>query len=103
MENLEKYDLDFSPEFIEDYKKLIKKNKLLIKKFSKALELLADNPYHNSLNSHKVDTLDNQNVWSSWVSGDIRVVWLFDPNQRMVIVLLETGTHSGSNQIYKKK
>lgn len=103
MNDLKKYDLDFTPEFLSDYKRLIKKNNLLIKKFSKSLKLLADNPTHNSLKSHKVDTIDNQDVWSSWITGDIRVIWLYDTNRKLVIVLLETGTHSGSNKIYKKK
>jgi addiction module RelE/StbE family toxin len=103
MESQEKYDLDFTPEFLEDYKKLIKKNNLLIKKFSKSLQLLAGNPQHNSLRSHKVDTIDNQDVWSSWITGDIRIIWLYDKDKKLVIVLLETGTHSGSNKVYKKK
>ena len=101
MENQAKYDLDFTPEFLADYKKLTKKNSLLIKKFSKGLKLLADNPQHNSLRSHKVDTIDNQDVWSSWITGDIRVIWLYDQNRKLVIVLLETGTHFGSNKVYK--
>lgn len=99
----EKYNLDFTPEFLADYKKLTKKNNLLIKKFSKGLKLLADDPQHNSLKSHKVDTVDNQDVWSSWITGDIRVIWLYDQNLKLVIVLLEAGTHSGSNRVYKKK
>ena len=43
MENQESYDLDYTPEFLADYKKLIKKNTLLTKKFAKSLKLLADN------------------------------------------------------------
>lgn len=97
----EKYDLDFTPEFLNDYKKLTNKNQLLKKKFAKALRLLADNPKHNSLKSHKVDTLDNNDVWSSWVTGDVRVVWIYDEDCKMVIVLLETGTHSSSNKVYR--
>ncbi|MEI6728965.1 MAG: hypothetical protein WCK98_04960 [bacterium] len=62
MQNQENYDLDFTPEFLADYRKIVKKNQLLIKKFSKGLKLLADNPQHNSLKSHKVDTIDNQDV-----------------------------------------
>lgn len=103
MENHENYDLDFTPEFLADYKKLIKKNHLLIKKFAKSLKLLADNPQHNSLKSHKVDTLENQDVWSSWITGDVRVIWLYDKDRKLVIILLEAGTHSGSNKVYKKK
>jgi len=101
MSKPEKYDLDFTPEFLADFKKLTKKNQVLKKKFTKALRLLADNPKHTSLKSHKVDTLDNKDVWSSWVNGDIRIIWLYDEDRKMVIILLETGTHSGSNKVYK--
>lgn len=101
MENQEGYDLDFTPEFLTDYKKLIKKTPLLKKKFTKVLKLLADNPKHGSLKSHKVDTLNNRDVWSSWVTGDVRVIWMYDEEQKMIIILLETGTHSGSNRVYK--
>ncbi len=101
MNQQEKYDLDFTPEFLADFKKLTKKNHLLKKKFAKALKLLADNPKHTSLKSHKVDTLDNKDVWSSWVTGDVRVIWIYHENHKMVIILLETGTHSGGNKVYK--
>jgi addiction module RelE/StbE family toxin len=97
----EKYDLEFTPEFVEDYKKLTKKNNLLIKKFSKALKLLSENPLHNSLKSHKVDTINNEDVFSSWVTGDIRIIWLYNKEKKLVIVLLEAGSHSGSNKVYK--
>lgn len=95
------FELEFTPEFIKDYQKLVKKNKALIKSFEKALKLLASNPKHNSLRSHKVDTIDNEDVWSSSVTGDIRIIWVYDQNQKLVIVLLESGTHSGSNKVYK--
>jgi|688.fasta_scaffold18514_8 addiction module RelE/StbE family toxin len=101
MENQEGYDLDFTPEFLADYKKLIKKTPLLKKKFTKALKLLANNPKHGSLKSHKVDTINNQDVWSSWVTGDVRVIWMYDEDQKMIIILLEAGTHSGGNKVYK--
>ena len=97
-----KYNLEFTPEFLDDYKKLIKKNTLLAKKFSKSLKLLADNPQHNSLKSHKVNTINNEDVWSSWITGDVRVIWLYHENRQLVIVLLEAGTHSGSKKLYKK-
>ena len=99
--NTNGFELQLTPEFIADYQKMVKKDKSLIKKFTKALELLSSNPYHNSLRSHKVDTIDNNNVWSSSVTGDIRVIWIYDTNQKMVIVLLESGTHSGANKVYK--
>lgn len=97
------YYLNFSDDFKKQFKKLVKGNPILHKQFHKALGNLKNNPFYPSLKSHKVDTKKNKNVWSSWVSGDIRVVWAFDENDNLVILVLETGSHSGNTQIYKNK
>ena len=95
------YTLDFTDGFWKVYKKLVKGNQALIHKFTKALELLSDNPFYPSLKTHKVSTKKYENVYSSWVNGDVRIVWAFAENQELVILILEAGTHSGTNQIYK--
>jgi addiction module RelE/StbE family toxin len=94
------FDLKFTPEFLKDYKKLTSKNKVLIKKINKTLVLLSKDPFYNSLKSHKVDTLESNDVWSSRVTGDVRIIWMYG-EERKLIILLETGTHSGSNKVYK--
>lgn len=95
------YILDFTSQFWDSYKKIVKGNLSLLKKFKKAFEILSTNPFHNSLKTHKVDTIKYDNVYSSWVSGDVRIVWSFNKDKELVIIVLETGTHSGSNKIYK--
>lgn len=97
------YRLETDNNFEKSYKKITKGNLILKKQFEKTFQLLALDPFYPSLKSHKVDTKKNKNVWSSWVSGDIRVVWAFDENDNLVILVLETGSHSGNNQIYKNK
>jgi len=97
------YLLDFSDDFKRQFTKLVKGNKILKKQFDKALDNLSDDPFYPSLKSHKVSTNKNQNVWSSWISGDVRIIWTFDEHNNLVILVLETGTHSGGNKVYKKK
>lgn len=89
--------------FHKGYKKLTKGNSKLQKQFAKALKLIEKNPFYPSLKTHKVDTKNYTKVYSSSVNGDVRIIWNFDEDNNLVILLLETGTHSGANQIYKKK
>jgi mRNA-degrading endonuclease YafQ of YafQ-DinJ toxin-antitoxin module len=96
------YYLNFSDDFKKQFKKLVKGNSVLHKQFEKALSNLKIDPFYPSLKSHKVDTKKNKNVWSSWVSGDIRVVWAFDENDNLVILVLEKSSHSDSDQICGK-
>jgi len=89
--------------FKKGYQKLVKGNSRLEKQFAKTFGQLKQDPFYPSLNTHKVDTKKNTDVYSSWVTGDVRIIWDFDENEELVILVLETGTHSGADQIYKKK
>ena len=98
------YELKFQKEFLKTFHKYVKKDKLLNKALVKTLEILRGNPFDNSLNTHKVDTRKNRDIYSSRVSGDWRLAWIFDKeNKSTIIICLELGTHSGANQIYKNK
>ncbi len=75
-------------------------NEMLKKRLRVALEKLTINPNHPSLKSHRVNT--NYAVrWSSWVTGDVRIIWDYDKVQRLVIILIAVGKHSGSHKVYK--
>ncbi|MHB8362508.1 MAG: type II toxin-antitoxin system RelE/ParE family toxin [Patescibacteria group bacterium] len=93
------YQLLFTSSFNKDYKKVAGKNTLLQKRILKSLSLLSNNPNHPSLRTHKVNSLEFDNVWSSWVTGDVRIIWEYNNNLR--IKLLALSTHSGSNKVYK--
>ena len=97
------YTLNFESSFELSYRKLIKGDIILEKKLKKVLELLINDPKYPSLKSHKVKTIDYTDVWSSWVTGDIRLAWTYDQDNKLVIICLKLGTHSGANQIYNKK
>lgn len=97
------YNLGFKDDFWNSYKKLVKGNPTLLKKFKKALAILSQDPFYSSLKTHKVETKKYQNVYSSLITGDVRVIWKFDKEVKTILLILETGTHSGANQVYKNK
>jgi mRNA-degrading endonuclease YafQ of YafQ-DinJ toxin-antitoxin module len=97
------FSLETLESFWKNYQKIVKGNSVLKKQVQSTLEQLIRDPFYPSLKTHKVDTKKYDNVWSSRVSGDVRVVWSFDKNNRLVILVLELGTHSGANQVYKNK
>lgn len=94
------YNLEFGEGFTSEYKKLTKNNIEIKKRILKSLKLLAENPLYPSLRSHKVNSKEFNNVWSSWVTGDIRIIWKYE-DKVLIIVLLAIGSHSGSTNVYK--
>jgi mRNA interferase YafQ len=97
------YKIVTIPEFDKLFVKITKNNSLLKTKIIACIEKLAQDPFYPSLRSHKVDTKKYNEVWSSSITGDWRIVWAFDKDEELIIVCLQLGTHSGSNQIYNNK
>jgi mRNA-degrading endonuclease YafQ of YafQ-DinJ toxin-antitoxin module len=98
------FELQFQDAFRKRFHKYIKNDKILLKSLNKTLKLMMENPFYSSLNTHKVDTKRNRDIWSSRITGDWRIGWVFDEeSKKAVIICLELGTHSGSNQVYKNK
>ncbi len=95
------YDLHFASTFAPAYKALIKNNHELEKRTEKALRLLKNNPSYPSLKSHKVNTRNFGEKWSSWITGDLRIIWDFDETEGKIIILLAITKHSGSHREYK--
>ena len=91
------FDLRFSDQFLKHYNSLIKKDSQLKQRVKKTIELLETNPYYPSLHTHKVFIDELGEVLSSRVSGDIRIIWTFDKNNRLILILLEIGGH---NEVY---
>ena len=94
----------FTLKFTKLCKKQVKKNiagnMRLEKSLKKTLLLLRENPFHNSLHSHKVTSIKNKDIFSSSITGDWRIGWMYGEDNNPVIVCLEIGTHSGSNRMY---
>ena len=94
------YELQTTSNFRKKYKKLVEKNKKLQNAIEKTLELLRSNPKYKSLKTHKVFLSQYGEVYSSFVTGDIRIIWI-QIEEKLVILLLDIGGHSGSKGIYK--
>ena len=90
-----------TPTYDEAYKKLIKGNQKKEKKAKKAVKLMRIDPFYPSLKSHKVNTRNFGQKWSSWISGDLRIIWDFDPAEKMRIILFAIVTHTGTHREYK--
>ena len=95
------YQLFFSKSFDRHYTKFKRKDKKLVEKIDKTLELFRANPFFVSLKTHKVNTNNFGEVLSSWVTGDVRIIWDFDKENISIILLLDMGKHSGAKKVYK--
>ena len=95
------YILLFTNTFGESYRKIIKVDGEKIKHTQKALHFLQENPFYPSLKSHKVNTRNFGERWSSWITGNLRIIWDYDPEQKLVILLLAITEHSGTHKEYK--
>ncbi len=90
-----------TPSYDEAYKKLIKGTLEKEKRTKKAVKLMRINPFYPSLKSHKVSTRNFGEKWSSWITGDLRIIWDFDEEKKLIILLLAITKHSGSHREYK--
>ncbi len=88
------YKIRYTSFFSRQYRKLISKNSRLEKRIDKTVEILKKDPQYSGIHSHKVD-FDKElgNIYSSRVTGDIRILWAYDKKFNIVIVLLDIGTH----------
>ena len=91
----------FTKTFDASYSKIIIGDREKEKRTKKALNLLCLDPFYPSLKSHKVATRNFGERWSSWITGDLRIIWDFDQKQRLTILLLAITEHSGTHREYK--
>lgn len=95
------FELERSDYFKKKYKKLVKRNSRLEKQVADCLSVLQENPFHQSLDTHKVNPVIGGKAWSSSVTGDVRIIWDFSETGIQVLELLDIGGHSGSGKVYK--
>jgi len=94
------HKLVFGENFWSRYQVLVRRDSKLKKKIVKVLKLLALDPRQASLKSHKVATRKFGERWASRVSGDLRIIWDYDENNRLTILVLALGGHSGKQRVY---
>jgi len=95
------YRLKLTGPFQKSLKKLVAKDSILKNKTAKVFLILAKNPIDPSLHSHKVTTRKYGQKWSSRVTGNIRIIWDYEGEALMVILLLDIGGHTGKRKVYK--
>jgi len=94
------YQILSTKKFDKRFVQITKKNKQIKKKILVALEKIRQNPYNPSLRSHKVNARSLGVKWSSFVTKDIRIIWDFDKNNDMILIMLTLGSHSGKHKVY---
>lgn len=95
------YKLRATLSYKNTFNKLAQNDEALKKRVMVSLFKLVKNPKHPSLHSHKVGTVLYGQRWSSSVTGDIRIIWDYDSETRLIILLLDIGGHSGTHKVYK--
>ncbi len=96
------YKLELTETFSTRLKKIISKNKTLQNKVIKALKNLETDPFYPSLRTHKVNIRNDKSIrYSSWVTGDLRIIWDFDLETKEIIILMTIGGHDGGKGVYK--
>lgn len=88
------FKIEKSKYFNKKAKKLTKNNFKLALKIADVVLDLSEDPLLPSLLSHKVNTPKFGECFSSRVTGDIRIIWRYDSNNRLEILeLLDLGGH----------
>ena len=72
------------------YKKKIKNNSELKRKFWKAISLFSGNPFNSTLRTHKL-TGRLEGLWAFSISYDYRAVFKFLDDKE--VLLIDIGTH----------
>ncbi len=84
-------ELVWNPSFKSAYKKRIKNDALLKRKFWEVLALFEENPYDSSLKTHKL-TGKLIGLWAFSIDFDCRLVFRFIESDRKAL-LIDIGTH----------
>jgi len=93
------FKVELSQNYLRRRSKLVKRDRSLAIKYDKFFHRFMLDPYYPSLKTHKVDITNFGVVYSSRVTGDIRIVWKY--LNRDTIVILTTGGHDGKSSVYK--
>lgn len=95
-----KYKVHLTKIFKTKIKKLFKQGRIRKNHFEKVFKLLENNPFYKSLKTHKVETKNFDQAWSSRIDGDLRLIWNFDNENKITILILDIGGHSGGSKVY---
>ncbi|MCD8307167.1 MAG: type II toxin-antitoxin system YafQ family toxin [Clostridia bacterium] len=80
------YEITYSASFKKHFKDLTENEKNQVKN---KVEILAQNPYHPSLRTKRIQGTDN--LFECSINMDIRIIWYYE-NDRL-IMLIDIGHH----------
>ena len=83
-------EISFSSSFKKAYKKRIKRHKELEGKFWERVDIFLKDPFNKVLKTHKLSG-KLQDLWSFSIEYDVRVIFYFTANNRVVFV--DIGKH----------
>jgi mRNA-degrading endonuclease YafQ of YafQ-DinJ toxin-antitoxin module len=89
-----------SKSFFREASKLIRQRRLSLEILNQSLFQLSKDPFANNLRTHKVSTRNFGQKYSSRINGDLRIIWCFEEDESIVILLLDIGGHSGNRSVY---
>ena len=95
------FRLNFLPHFKRKLKKLTRRDTALVKQFDTTLKQLAEDPTNPQLKSHKVTHRSGREAFSSKVTNDLRLIWLYSSDKVDVTDVIDTGGHSGGKKVYR--
>ncbi|MEI6221375.1 MAG: hypothetical protein WCP97_01280 [bacterium] len=87
------YTIRQSGSFKKKLKKIVRKDIRIKEVLLSKIQLLRLNPKDKILRSHKVTSSKFGEVFSSYITGNIRLIWKYDENDRIVLCLLDIGGH----------
>jgi len=85
--------------FLRKAKKVLN-SKIKKERLELTLKSLEENPFSNKLFTHKVQSRKYGLMYSSKVTGDLRIIWNFDKDDNLILLLLDVGGHDGGNGVY---
>ena len=65
------------------------------------MQQLERDPLYPSLKSHKVRDRQGYEAFSSYVTGDLRIIWDYAEDEVDILDLLDLGGHEGSGKVYR--
>ena len=80
----------FGSTFKKTFKKKIKNNRKLEEKFWEKVHIFIENPFENSLRTHKLSGQLSE-LWSFAVDYDVRIIFYFEEPEKAVFI--DIGSH----------
>lgn len=94
MRMMKNYSLQPTRVFSKNYERILKYSIKTADRIDLVLKRLQNNPFQSGLRTHRIRGHRRYgSVWSSRATGDIRVLWTFDENDDLLIILLDVGGH----------